>query len=98
MAIAHPLRKRCLTVIVVVFGCLAASTGWAETKAAAAAKAAAKQSEPQVENPAVEKKLKEILKNQEQILANQQTILEKFAAVMEELRIIKVRATIRGGS
>ena len=30
-----------------------------------------------------------------QILANQQTILQKFDAVMEELRIIKVRTTIR---
>ena len=35
---------------------------------------------------AIEKKL-------DQILANQQTILLRFDAVMEELRIIKVRAT-----
>ena len=33
----------------------------------------------------------------DQILANQQTILGRFDAVMEELRIVKVRATLRGG-
>ncbi len=33
----------------------------------------------------------------DQVLANQQTILQKFDAVMEELRIIKVRASIRSG-
>ena len=36
-------------------------------------------------------------KKLDEILANQQTILQKFDAVMEELRIIKVRATLRGG-
>lgn len=46
----------------------------------------------------VDRKLKEILANQEKILANQDTILQKFDAIMEELRIIKVRATIRSGS
>ena len=40
---------------------------------------------------ALEKKL-------DRILANQETILQRFDQVMEELRIIKVRATIRGGS
>ena len=35
---------------------------------------------------AIDKKL-------DQILANQQTILSRFDAVMEELRIIKVRST-----
>ena len=54
--------------------------------------------EARTEDVAVEKKLREILKNQEQILANQTIILQKFDAVMEELRIIKIRATIRGGS
>ena len=44
----------------------------------------------------IEKRLNEILKNQERILANQDAILQKFDAVMEELRIIKIRATIRG--
>ena len=34
----------------------------------------------------------------DEILATQQTILSKFDAIMEELRIIKVRATLRGGS
>ena len=35
----------------------------------------------------------------DQILANQQTIFQKFDAVMEELKIIKVRATLhRSGS
>ncbi|MBI4597225.1 MAG: hypothetical protein HY737_02345 [Candidatus Omnitrophica bacterium] len=45
-------------------------------------------------NAKLEKKLDEIL-------ANQQDILKRFDAVMEELKIIKVRATIaasRGGS
>ena len=31
----------------------------------------------------------------DQVLDNQQTILKKFDAVMDELRIIKVRATIK---
>ena len=34
----------------------------------------------------------------DQILANQETILQRFDQVMEELRIIKVRSTSRGGS
>ena len=51
-----------------------------------------------VEETRTEKKLAEILRNQEQILANQAAILQKFDAVMEELRIIKVRASIRSGS
>lgn len=32
----------------------------------------------------------------DEIIANQQTILGKFDAIMEELRIIKVRATLHG--
>jgi len=44
------------------------------------------------------RRLEEILDTQKTILANQQTILQKFDAVMEELRIIKVRASLRGGS
>lgn len=40
----------------------------------------------------------ELEKKLDQILANQALILQKFDAVMEELRIIKVRATIRSGS
>lgn len=43
------------------------------------------------ENATLEDKL-------DQILSNQQLILQKFDAVMEELRIIKVRATLRGSS
>lgn len=43
------------------------------------------------------KRLNEILDNQKTILANQQTIFQKFDAVMEELRIVKVRATLHGG-
>ncbi len=46
----------------------------------------------------VQRVLNQILKNEEQILANQQTMSQRFDAVMEELRIIKVRATIRSGS
>ena len=42
--------------------------------------------EPKSDVAALEKKLN-------QVLANQQTILQKLDAMMEELRIIKVRAT-----
>jgi hypothetical protein len=34
----------------------------------------------------------------DEILSGQEAILNKFDVVMEELRIIKVRATLRGGS
>ena len=54
----------------------------------------AKQTERSISSQAknsIEKKLDEIL-------ANQQTILQRFDQVMEELRIIKVRATLRSGS
>ena len=34
----------------------------------------------------------------DEILATQQAILSKFDAIMEELRIIKVRSTLRSGS
>ena len=44
-------------------------------------------------NAQVERRLQEILNRQEEIRKTQQTILQKFDAVMEELRIIKVRAT-----
>ncbi|MBI3011836.1 MAG: hypothetical protein HYY58_05055 [Candidatus Omnitrophica bacterium] len=40
----------------------------------------------------------QLMKKLDQILANQQTILQKFDEVMEELRIIKVRTTIRTSS
>lgn len=40
------------------------------------------------------RKLDQILKNQETMLQNQQEILGRFDAVMEELRIVKVRALI----
>ena len=45
----------------------------------------------ETESSRMEKKLDEIL-------ANQTAILQRFDAVMEELRIIKVRATLRSGS
>ncbi len=45
----------------------------------------------------IERKLKQILENQEKILENQAAILQQFDLIMEELRIIKVRATLRGG-
>ena len=54
----------------------------------------AKQTESSVSSQSknsIEKKLGEIL-------ANQETILQRLDQVMEELRIIKVRATLRGGS
>ena len=43
----------------------------------------------------VERKLEKVLANQDTILANQQTIVKRFDEVMEELRIIKVRATLK---
>ena len=42
--------------------------------------------------------LSDIEEKLDEILSGQQAILKKFDAVMEELRIIKVRATLRGGS
>ena len=45
------------------------------------------------ETARLEKKLSQILTNQEKILENQQTIFQRFDAVMEQLRIIKVRST-----
>ena len=51
---------------------------------------------PSIDESSLEKRLSKVLANQEKILANQAEILQKFDAVMEELRIIKVRATIRG--
>lgn len=44
----------------------------------------------------IEKTLNQILKNQVEILQKFDAIQQRFDAVMEELRIIKVRATIRG--
>ena len=46
----------------------------------------------------LEKKLDAVLANQATILSNQATILQRFDAVMEELRIVKVRATAHSGS
>lgn len=46
----------------------------------------------------VDRKLEEILKNQQTIIETQQAILKRFDAVMEELRIVKVRASAHGGS
>lgn len=46
----------------------------------------------------LEKRLNELQRKLDEVLANQASILGRFDAVMEELRIIKVRATIRGGS
>jgi len=43
---------------------------------------------------ALERKLDKLAKEQQTILETQQTILARFDAVMEELRIIKVRATL----
>jgi len=44
----------------------------------------------------IEKQLNQVLKNQAEILQKFDAIQQRFDAVMEELRIIKVRATIRG--
>lgn len=42
--------------------------------------------------------MKRLEKKLAEVLANQQTILQKFDEIMEELRIIKVRASIRSGA
>ncbi len=88
-------KRLLLSVWVVIL--LGAPVGFS-LAAANPASSSSHKGETNTEEVAVEKKLREILKNQEQILANQTTILQKFDAVMEELRIIKVRATLRGGS
>jgi len=54
---------------------------------------AEKSRESKVNMALIEQKLEKILDNQTAILKNQQTILQRFDAVMEELRIIKMRAT-----
>ena len=43
----------------------------------------------------LERKVDKVLTNQETMLNNQQAMLKKFDEVMEELRIIKVRATLK---
>lgn len=45
---------------------------------------------------ASDRKLAALEEKLEQVLANQQTILQKFDALMEEMRIIKVRVSLRG--
>ncbi len=39
--------------------------------------------------------LSQVQNKLDQVLANQQTIMQKFDAIMDELRIIKVRASTR---
>jgi len=45
-----------------------------------------------------EEEIKRLEEKLDQVLANQTKILEQFDVVKEELRIIKIRATLRGGS
>ena len=71
--------------------------GSALTAKAATSKARASSSDADG-SPATERKLKALEGKLDEVLANQQTILQKFDMVMEELRIIKVRATLRTGS
>ena len=82
--------------------CWFSASSWAKQTTVNArsstASSATKPSTPSQEakDAKLEKKLDEIVANQQTILQNQQTILQKFDAVMEELRIIKVRATLAG--
>lgn len=73
-----------------------------ETQAAApphsTSRTAPKTSSENQQRTEIEKKLNEILKQQTQILQKFDAIEQRFDAVMEELRIIKIRATLRGGS
>ena len=63
-----------------------------------APRSSAKKPEPSDTGDAqLQKQVAKILANQETILQNQTAILQKFDAMMEELRIIKVRASIHGG-
>lgn len=51
-----------------------------------------------VKNNVEEEQTKRLEEKLDRILANQTKILEQFDVVKEELRIIKIRATLRGGS
>ena len=69
-----------------------ASDGEESSRSSRAPRAAASnERESALKTSAIEAKLDEILSGQEAILG-------KFDAVMEELRIIKIRSTLRGGS
>ena len=79
---------------VIGFSLMAMSEEEPATSSRPSARAGAKaagSSSPSAKDALIERKL-------DQILAGQQAILQKFDAIMEELRIIKVRTTIRSGS
>ena len=67
-----------------------------ETRRPASSRSSVKQQVSSADIARLEKRLNEVLANQKTMLENQQAILQKFDAVMEELRIIKVRATLAG--
>ena len=72
---------------VVIRSCvLLATAGLGVLAAAGRIDGAPKVQEPKMDTAALERKL-------DQVLANQQTILTTLNAMMEELRIIKIRAT-----
>lgn len=88
----RPLRWAALVgALGLAIGSMGSSALAAET---ASAKPPAKKPPAQSDRAreAREKRLEEKL---DQVLANQQTILQRFDQVMEELRIVKVRATVR---
>ena len=71
---------------------------WTMTSMAKEAARAASSKNTATESDVNSKDLARIEEKLDQVLANQQTILQKFDEVMEELRIVKVRATMtRGG-
>ena len=67
-------------------GALLVVSGFGVLLAAGRIDGASKVQDPKIDTAALERKL-------DQVLANQQTILQTLNAMTEELRIIKVRAT-----
>lgn len=100
------MRRRTQIMIAVAgLACLVAwqASTWAEyqtSSSASTAKTAARNTTKSAGADAslpseakILKKLDQILANQETILANQESANKRFDAVMEELRIVKIRAS-----
>ena len=90
-------RKQPLAVMALAMGLglgTGSVAGWSEETTGRSSRSGRTQASG-IEGSKLEKKLNEVLANQQQILTTQQAILQKFDAMMEELRIIKVRTTLR---
>jgi hypothetical protein len=99
--------NRAIAAIAILAGAALGSAVWlpaaqgeeAKTSSrAATTKKAVKKSAPSdaslSDEAKILRKLDQILENQETLLASQQQIDSRFDAVMEELRIVKVRASL----